>query len=138
MNIRSYAVNDYGLVMTRDMLKAICKKYFTEFTEKEYDEDENSFNEVLWDAGLVEHIGNFTGDVTVIDDNGNDMYEDYEAYDADTIYYVATEKFPSLFKTAYSSMDELESEFKNKFSRYLPEDFDYRKHICHIVGTYFC
>ena len=138
MSTRAYAVNDYGLVMTRDMLKAICKKYFTEFTEKEYDEDENSFNEVLWDAGLVEHIGNFTGDVTVIDDNGNDMYEDYEAYDADTIYYVATEKFPSLFKTAYSSMDELESEFKNKFSRYLPEDFDYRKHICHIVGTYFC
>ena len=138
MSTRAYAVNDYGLVMTRDMLKAICKKYFTEFTEKEYDEDENSFNEVLWDAGLVEHIANFTGDATVIDDNGNDMYEDYEAYDADTIYYVATEKFPSLFKTAYSSMDELESEFKNKFSRYLPEDFDYRKHICHIVGTYFC
>ena len=46
MNIRSYAVNDYGLVMTRDMLKAICKKYFTGFTEKEYDEDEDSFNEV--------------------------------------------------------------------------------------------
>ena len=105
MSTRAYAVNDYGLVMTRDMLKAICKKYFTEFTEKEYDEDENSFNEVLWDAGLVEHIGNFTGDATVIDDNGNDMYEDYEAYDADTIYYVATQKFPSLFKTSYSSMN---------------------------------
>ena len=138
MSTRAYAVNDYGLVMTRDMLKAICKKYFTEFTEKEYDEDENSFNEVLWDAGLVEHIGNFTGDATVIDDNGNDMYEDYEAYDADTIYYVATQKFPSLFKTSYSSMDELESEFKNKFNSYFPDDFDYRKHICHIVGTYFC
>ena len=53
MSTRAYAVNDYGLVMTRDMLKAICKKYFTEFTEKEYDEDENNFNEVLWDAGLV-------------------------------------------------------------------------------------
>ena len=92
----------------------------------------------MWDAGLVEYIGNFTGDATVIDDNGKDMYEDYESYDADTIYYVATEKFPSLFKTAYSSMDELESEFKNKFNRYFPEDFDYRKHICHIVGTYFC
>ena len=107
MSTRAYAVNDYGLVMTRDMLKVICEKYFT-------------------------------GDATVIDDNGNDMYEDYEAYYADTIYYAATEKFPSLFKTAYSSMDELESEFKNKFNRYFPEDFDYRKHICHIVGTYFC
>ena len=138
MSTRAYAVNDYGLVMTRDMLKAICKKYFTEFTEKEYDEDENSFNEVLWDAGLVEYIGDFTGDATVIDDNGNDMYEDYESYDADTIYYVATEKFPSLFKNAYSSMDELESEFKNKLKKYFPDDFDYRKHICHIVGTYFC
>ena len=112
MSMRTFAVNDYGLVMTRDMLKTICKKYFTGFTEKEYDEDEDSFNEVLWDGGLVEHIGNFTGD--------------------------ATEKFPSLFKTAYSNMDELESEFRNKFNRYFPDDFDYRKHICHIVGTYFC
>lgn len=138
MSMITYAVNDYGLVMTRDMLKAICAKYFTGFTEKEYDEDEDSFNEVLWDGGLIEHIGNFTGEATVIDDNGNDMYEDYEAYDADNIYYVATKNFPSLLKTAYKSMDELESEFKRKFNQYFPDDFDYRKHICHIVGTYFC
>ena len=53
MSTRAYTVNDYGLVMTRDMLKTICEKYFTGFTEKEYDEDEDSFNDVLWDGGLV-------------------------------------------------------------------------------------
>lgn len=138
MSMRDHAINDYGLVMTRDMLKTICEKYFTEFTEKEYDEDEYSFNEVLWDAGIVVCIGDFTGEATVIDDNGNDMYDDYETYNADTIYYVATQNYPTLFNAAYRSMDELVSEFKNKLNKYFPDDFDYRKYICHIVGTYFC
>lgn len=26
MSMRDYAVNDYGLIMTRDMLKTICSK----------------------------------------------------------------------------------------------------------------
>lgn len=72
------------------------------------------------------------------EDNGNDMYDDYETYDADTIYYVATKNYPILFNVVYRSMDELVSEFKNKLNKYFPDDFDYRKHICHIVGTYFC
>ena len=37
MSMRDYAVNDYGLVMTRDMLKTICSKYYREYTEEEYD-----------------------------------------------------------------------------------------------------
>ena len=138
MSMRDYAINDYGFVMTRDILKAICEKYFTGFTEKEYDEDECSFNDVLLDAGIVGCIGDFTGEATVIDDNGNDMYDDHETYDADTIYYVATKNYPTLFNAAYRSMDELVSEFKNKLNKYFPDDFDYRKYICHIVGTYFC
>ena len=29
------------------------------------------------------------------------------------------------------------NEFKDRIGKYFTEDFDYRKHICHIVGTYF-
>ena len=37
MSMRDYAVNDYGLVMTKDMLKTICSKYCPDYTEEEYD-----------------------------------------------------------------------------------------------------
>ena len=72
-----------------------------------------------------------------IDDSGNDDYNSSEVYNDDTIYYVPTKNYGTLFKAAYANMEELESEFRNKFNKYLPDDFDYRKHICHIVGTYF-
>ena len=137
MSMRDYAVNDYGLVMTRDMLKTICSKHYREYTEEKYDDDEYSFNDALYEEGVVEYISEFTGEAMVIDDNGNDDYNSSETYNDDTIYYVPTQNYGTLFKAAYANMEELESEFRNKFNKYLPDDFDYRKHICHIVGTYF-
>ncbi len=137
MSMRYYAVNDYGLVMTREMLKTICSKYYREYTEEKYNDDEYSFNDALYEEGVIEYISGFTGEAMVIDDNGNDDYNSSEAYNDDTIYYVPTQNYGTLFKTAYANMEELESEFRNKFNKYFPNDFDYRKHICHIVGTYF-
>ena len=137
MSMRDYAVNDYGLVMTRDMLKTICSKHYREYTEEKYDDDEYSFNDALYEEGIVEYISEFTGEAMAIDDSGNDDYNSSEVYNDDTIYYVPTKNSGTLFKAAYTSMDELESEFKSKLNKYLPDDFDYRKHICHIVGTYF-
>lgn len=58
-------------------------------------------------------------------------------YDGDRIYYIQVSSYPTLFKPAYKSMDELIAEFKEKVGEYLPEDFDYRSNIRHIVGTYF-
>lgn len=43
----------------------------------------------------------------------------------------------ALFKAAYKDMNELIDEFKSDIGEYLPEDFDYRANIRHIVGTYF-
>ena len=137
MSMRDYAVNDYGLVMTREMLKTICSKYYREYTEEKYNDDEYSFNDALYEEGVVEYISGFTGEAMVIDDNGNDDYNSSEAYNDDTIYYVPTQNYGTLFKAAYANMEELESEFRNKFNKYFHDDFNYRKHICHIVGTYF-
>ena len=137
MSMRYYAVNDYGLVMTRDMLKTICSKYYREYTEEKYNDDEYSFNDALYEEGVVEYISGFTGEAMVIDDNGDDYNSNSEAYNDDTIYYVPTQNYGTFFKAAYANMEELESEFRNKFNKYFPDDFDYRKHICHIVGTYF-
>lgn len=137
MSMRYYAVNDYGLVMTREMLKTICSKYYREYTEEKYNDDEYSFNDALYEEGVIEYISGFTGEAMVIDDNGNDDYNSSESYNDDTIYYVQTQNYGTFFKAAYANMEELESEFRNKFNKYFPDDFDYRKHICHIVGTYF-
>lgn len=137
MSMKDYAINDYGLVMTRDMLKTICSKSYREYTEEKYNDDEYSFNDALYEEGVVEYISGFTGEAMVIDDNGSDDYNSSEAYNNDTIYYVPTQNYGTLFKAAYANMEELESEFRNKFNKYFPDDFDYRKHICHIVGTYF-
>lgn len=137
MSMRDYAINDYGLVMTREMLKTICSNYYREYTEEKYNDDEYSFNDALYEEGVVEYISGFTGEAMVIDDNGSDDYNSSEAYNDDTIYYVPTQNYGTLFKAAYANMEELESEFRNKFNKYFPDDFNYRKHICHIVGTYF-
>ena len=137
MSMRDYAVNDYGLVMTRDMLKTICSKYYREYTEEKYDKDEYSFNDALYEEGVVEYISEFTGEAMTIDENGNDDYHSSEVYDYDTIYHAPTKNYGTLVKAAYANMEELEDEFRNKFNKYLPDDFDYKKHICHIVGTYF-
>lgn len=137
MSMRDYAINDYGLVMTREMLKTICSKYYREYTEEKYNDDEYSFNDALYEEGIVEYISGFTGEAMVIDDNGSDDYNSSEAYNDGTIYYVPNQNYGTLFKAAYANMEELESEFRNKFNKYFPDDFDYRKHICHIVGTYF-
>lgn len=137
MSMRDYAINDYGLVMTREMLKTICSNYYREYTEEKYNDDEYSFNDALYEEGVVEYISGFTGEAMVIDDNGSDDYNSSEAYNDDTIYYVPTQNYGTLFKAAYANIEELESEFRNKFNKYFPDDFDYRKHICHIVGTYF-
>ena len=137
MSMRDYAINDYGLVMTREMLKTICSKYYKEYTEEKYNDDEYSFNDALYEEGIVEYISGFTGEAMVIDDNGSDDYNSSEAYNDDTIYYVPNQNYGTLFKAAYANMEELESEFRNKFNKYFPDDFEYRKHICHIVATYF-
>lgn len=137
MSMRDYAINDYGLVMTREMLKTICSKYYREYTEEKYNDDEYSFNDALYEEGIVEYISGFTGEAMVIDNNGSDDYNSSEAYNDDTIYYVPNQNYGTLFKAAYANMEELEIEFRNKFNKYFPDDFDYRKHICHIVGTYF-
>ena len=137
MSMRDNAVNDYGCVMTRYMLKTMCSKHYREYKEEKSDDDEYNFNDALYEEGVVEYISEFTGEAMVIDNNGNDDYNSSEVYNDDTIYYVPTKNYGTLFKAAYANMEELESEFRNKFNKYLPDDFDYRKHICHIVGTYF-
>ena len=48
------------------------------------------------------------------------------------ILVLSAEKPRTLFDTQYSSLEELETEYKSKLATYLPEDFDWRAHMAHI------
>lgn len=137
MSMRDYAVDDYGLLMTREMLKMVASKVCEGYTEEDYEDDEFAFNEELCDEGIVEYIGDFTGEAIVINDNGENMWGDSESYNSDIIYFAPTKKISTLFKAAYKDMDEMIEEFRDRLGEYLPADFDYRKYIRHISGIYF-
>lgn len=133
MSMRDYPVDDYGLLLTDEMAKIIALKALDEI-----DEDEEDYGDLLYDEGLCEYIGEFTGEAIYIEDDGTDDWRrSGKYYSGDRIYYVNSSNYPTLFKAAYSNMDELIEEFKSNIGKYLPEDFDYRANIRHIVGTYF-
>ena len=137
MSMRDYAVDDYGLLLTSETLKVMASKVCDDYTEEAYAEDEWSFHEELYDKGIVEYISSFSGESVVINDLGESMWCEGESYGDDVIYFVPTLKISTLFRAAYRNMEDMINEFKNRVGEYLPADFDYRKYIRHISGTYF-
>ena len=137
MSMRDYAVDDYGLLMNKEMVKAIASKVCDDFTEEEYNDYPFEFAYELYDKGIVEYINSFTGEAIAINDNGENSWGVSEYYNDDVIYYVPTKNISTLFKAAYKDMEEMIEEFKSRLGEYLSEDFEYRKYIRHISGTYF-
>lgn len=133
MSMRDYAVDDYGLVLDKETMEIIISKLDIE----RLDEDE-SLEYILYDEGICEYISEFTGESQSINNDGYfDFSGDYESYRGDSIVYVPTSKYPTLFKRVYNNMEEIIDEFRDKIGEYLPEDFDYRSRIRHIYGTYY-
>ncbi len=134
MSMRDYAVDDYGLLLTEETMKIIASKVCDDFEDMEEDE----YGDALYEEGICEYIGDFTGEASLLlDDGSNDWIRNGEMYDGDRIYYIQVSSYPTIFKAAYENMNALIAEFKEKVGEYLPEDFDYRANIRHIVGTYF-
>lgn len=132
MSMRTYAYEDYGLVLNEETIKTICQKVFA---DEPSDEEDDGF--ALYEAGICQLAGNFTGEFFPITDEGKDNWENSESADDDEVFYVPVKKYPSLFGKPYNNMDELVEEFKNALGKYLPDGFDYRANIRHIVGTTF-
>ena len=132
MRMRDYACENYGLVLSKDVMKLICEK---EFVDEPVEDEE--YGMALYDADICNCMGNFTGEALYVNDDGSDNWGHSQHYNCDSVYYVPANKYPTLFKTAYKDIDELIAEFKEKVGEYLPEDFDCRSNIRHIVGTYF-
>ena len=107
MSMRDYAVNDYGLLITEEIVKSIASKVCEGYTEEEYKEDPFGFAYELYENGLVEYIGSFTGESIIINDNGENLWGNGEYYNDDVIYYVPTKNISTLFKAAYNNIDEM-------------------------------
>ena len=130
MSMRYYAYEDYGLILHDETIKILCEKVFA---NEPSEEEDDGFS--LYDAEICQMASSFTGEAYPIRDNGGDDWDRSETYYDDSVFYIPVEKYPTLFKTAYKDMDEMVAEFKDKIGEYLPEDFDYRSNIRHIVGT---
>lgn len=132
MSMRDYAVSDYGLLLDEETIKIIYSKALPYCTE----EDDMVYE--LYNHGICEYISEFTGESIPIREDGYVTWGgDSEDYRCETIVYVPTSNFPTLFKKAYENIDEIIDEFKGKLGEYLPDDFNYRDKIRHISGTYF-
>lgn len=133
MSMRDYAVNDYGLLLDEEAMKMIVSKLDIEPLDEDTD-----IAYILYDEGICEYIGEFSGEAQAINDDGYvDWGGEQEYFCGDSIVYVPFAKYPTLFKRAYNDMEEIVDEFKSKIGEYLPKDFDYRSRICHICGTYY-
>ena len=132
MSMRDYAVSDYGLLLDEETIKIVASKVLEDYT----DEDDMAYG--LYNEGICEYISEFTGESIPIREDGCVSWgDDGENYRCETIAYVPTSNFPTLFKKAYENIDEIIDEFKGKVGEYLPDGFDYRGKIRHISGTYF-
>lgn len=58
-----------------------------------------------------------------------------ESFSEDNIVYLPLEKKSSLLQAAYTSIDEIIDEIKEKIGAYFPADFDFASRICDIDGA---
>ena len=133
MSMRDYAYVDYGLVLDEDIINDIAAQVCEDFTEitNEY------WGYELYEKGICEYAGDFTGEAICIDDKGNDDWRTTMIYSGESLCYIPLDKYPSLLNNAYNSIDEIIDELKEKIGKYMPKDYNYRANIRHIVGTTF-
>lgn len=133
MSMRDYATEDYGLVLDDKALRCICDKVFADNPVDEGDE-----TCALYEAEIINLFSEFTGEAFCINDKGDDVWDCSTSYSCDEVPYVPLRKYPSLFRAAYKDFNEIIEELKEKIGEYMPEDYDYRANIRHIIGTTFC
>lgn len=136
MSMVGYGLDEYGLVFNIDHLRFIASKMF-KCTEEEWNADKWSVIDDLCCQFFLCSESCFTGEACAIKDNGETDWGNAIFYSGDPIFYVPISRCPTLFAQAYESMDELICEFKRRIGEYLPDDFDYRNNIRHVVGVYY-
>lgn len=127
----------YGLVFNSNLMHCLAAKVCTDFEEDTWDDYKYDYiDEVIEKLGL-ERCGSFSGSVFSIDSYGNETFECSDIYQDDTIYFMELNRYPALLKKAYDSIEQIEEECKHRIGAYLPDSFDYKGNLMHIVGGYW-
>lgn len=141
MSMKDYAFDDYGLLLTEETLKILASKIVIakgeEYSDELYENDPEFYNDLVTDELDIEYNSEFTGEATLVKENGAEDWDDSITFNNDILRYVRVDKYPNLFRAAYNSIDDVVEEFKAKLGEHLPDDFDYRANFRHIVGTYY-
>lgn len=139
MSMQDYGVNDYGLLVNYETLKLMAEaKLGDEFDPDDFFGNDVSYVVDFYEEGILEYIGDFTGETCQICDDGTDEWGgEMENYREEWIAYISCDRQPTLFRRAYRDVDEIIEEMKQKVGELLPDDYGYRKNIVHVIGAYF-
>lgn len=128
MSMRTYAVYDYGLFITDELMDDITATYNAALSEKEcaFDSDE------LADEIGLTRFGDVEGEFIPFDKT-----LDSTDLDSEVFYMLSLENEKSLFSRAYQNIEEVENEVIAKMQKYVPDGFDYKSRLGDIRGTSF-
>jgi hypothetical protein len=134
MSMRNYAVDDYGMLLSREDACKIAKTIIPPQEWAEEDWESADLYEYMDRLGMITCTCSFEGEAIPINENGQEDWENSKSYGSrveEEIYYIPLEKYPSLFNQAYKSLDEAKQEISEQINGALDVT------IYHIVGTYF-
>lgn len=134
MSYRAYAVSTYGCVLSEEELRTAAKRFYeTDDELKTSNWEDLSSWEICEEFGL-ECITEFEGEVCYVDEDGVD---DWSICDSPSDVYYFGLRDPRLIGSAYKNSNEIVDECRAALGRLLPQDFDYRSHIRHIIGVIY-
>jgi hypothetical protein len=132
--MRNYAVDEYGLLIDDAAIRYVARKL-----------KKNNAEELDWDdiANAEEELGcyytsEFDGEAFAILDDGRDDcdIDTRLLFEGNVLYLIPLRRYPTLFSTAYNNMQEVIAEVRQGIENLPPQNFDYRGHLRHVIGTY--
>lgn len=137
MGVNYYAETGYGLFLTDDEMMI--------FARKMCEEDGQKLEEVEVED-LIDFLYDLPDSILVSDDNFDKRdvifldKEDHIWDFADGLMLYA-KKQGHIFKgeenQLYSEPDEMVAEFKSRYGKYLPDNFDIKSRLCYFAGVMF-
>lgn len=116
MSMKHYAVRDYGVLINEEELS---KKYFDVY------ENNNEIEDLYLYC-------DFNGEAIMLNSCDFDSFIPNELF-----FFGSAERVPGIFTKAYNDYSELKTELKNKYSKFVNEDFPWDNRIVELYGTIF-
>lgn len=137
MSMQETGISEYAFLFTDETLRLIAKKLFSDYTDEKYNEAMGLYVYDIKEKLSLNYEGEFTGSTYLLKEDGCPDFFSEDNYSSNILLYLPLENEISLFKTSYKNMEEVVSEIRKKIGDYLPDDYNYRKNICLICGTYY-